>query len=126
MKKIGIMMLCLALSPLAYANEPYTPGYTACMEEAGGVTVDMIDCIAEELETQDARLNGAYQALRGELSEQRRQSLLQAQRLWIQYRDANCQFYATAGGTLARVSANECMLRETAERAQELDAMGGF
>ncbi|MFG6179323.1 lysozyme inhibitor LprI family protein [Halomonas sp. THAF12] len=126
MKKIGIMMLCLALPSLAHANERYTPGYAACMEEAGGVTVDMIDCIAEELAMQDARLNENYRALRESLSEERRQSLLQAQRLWIQYRDANCQFYATAGGTLARVSANECMLRETAERAQELDAMVGY
>lgn len=44
-----------------------------------------------------------------------------AQRAWVQYRDANCAFYADPdGGTAAGVAANDCMLREIAERAAEL------
>lgn len=123
MRRMLLLVACLSCSPLAYSSDLYTGRYSTCMNESGGVTVNMINCINEELGTQDARLNGAYEKLRGELSAERRKQLLKAQRLWIQYTDANCQFYATAGGSLAMVAANECMLRETAERAQELENM---
>ena len=44
-----------------------------------------------------------------------------AQRLWLQYRDANCQFYADPdGGTAAGVAAADCVLQMTAGRAREL------
>ena len=121
-KRLSVATLCLILSSVAQADVAYSGHHATCMEEAGGVTMKMIECIGAEYEAQDARLNGAYQALRNGLPTERRQSLLEAQRLWIDYRDANCRFYATAGGTLARVAANQCMLRETAERADELEA----
>lgn len=96
------------------------------MDTSGGATVNIINCIGEEIKTQDARLNGAYQKLRNNISGERRQELLDAQRLWIQYRDSNCQFYATAGGTLAMVASNECVLRETAQRAKELENLANW
>lgn len=120
-KSLCVTAICLMLFPVAHANERYSGRYVSCMDEAGGVTMNMIECIGEEYEKQDARLNEAYQKLRDELPDERRRQLLEAQRLWLEYRDANCRFYATAGGTLARVAANQCMLRETAERADELE-----
>ena len=114
---------------VAHANEAlYTAQYSICLDQSEGVTYAMLDCISEELNTQDARLNGAYQKLKASLSAERKQSLLAAQRLWIQYRDANCDFYYDPeGGTLHRVMANECMLQETAERAKELETLSnGF
>jgi uncharacterized protein YecT (DUF1311 family) len=46
------------------------------------------------------------------------------QRAWLKFRDANCAFYDDPdGGTLARVLSNECMMTQTAQRAQELEAM---
>lgn len=121
MKRLFAVAVCLAIASSASADELYTGRYGSCMNASGGVTVNMMNCISEEIRAQDARLNGAYQKLRSEISEERRQELLAAQRLWIQYRDANCQFYATAGGTLAMVAAKECVLRETAGRAHELE-----
>ena len=44
-----------------------------------------------------------------------------AQRLWIQYRDANCPYYGLGEGTIARVEAGDCMLRMTQSRAIELE-----
>ncbi|AMD01477.1 lysozyme inhibitor LprI family protein [Halomonas chromatireducens] len=126
MKRSIAAALCLGAVSMAQADELYTGRYGSCMAESGGVTINMMNCISEEIRTQDARLNGAYQKLRSEIAEERRQELLAAQRLWIQYRDANCQFYATAGGTLAMVASNECVLRETAERAQELENLRGW
>ncbi|WP_299233016.1 lysozyme inhibitor LprI family protein [uncultured Halomonas sp.] len=126
MKRVFAGALFLAISPMTPAEDLYTGRYSNCMDASGGVTVNMMNCIGEEIKTQDARLNGAYQKLRNNISGERRQELLDAQRLWIQYRDANCQFYATAGGTLAMVASNECVLRETAQRAQELENLANW
>lgn len=124
MRKILLPALLLSAS-IAQANDKlYTAQYSICMERADGVTYPMLDCIAEELKTQDARLNGAYQKLKSTLSAERKKALLKAQRLWIQYRDANCAFYDDPeGGSYQRLMANECMLRETAERAKELETL---
>ncbi|WP_200843960.1 lysozyme inhibitor LprI family protein [Pantoea sp. 18069] len=106
----------------ALAQDPeLSPQYAACMEKAGGVTLPMIECIVAEHGRQDRRLNAAFQALVSDLTPARRKQLQSAQRLWIQYRDANCDFYHDPdGGSLARVAANACHLRMTALRAQEL------
>ena len=82
----------------------------------------MLDCIGTETTTQDARLNGAYKKLATQLTPNRKKQLLTAQRLWIQYRDANCKFYADPdGGTMATVNASDCVLQATAARAKELE-----
>lgn len=125
MRRLALSALLLGICTITHANdELYTARFSTCMNQAGGITADMLDCIGEELNTQDARLNGAYQKLRSQLSAERKQSLQSAQRLWIQYRDANCGFYNDPeGGTLHRVMASDCMLRETAERAKELEGL---
>lgn len=99
------LVACLILPVVAIAQssteDEYTGRFGKCMEASGGVTVEMLNCIADEITTQDTRLNGAYSEVRSELSEERRGELLIAQRHWIAFRDANCNFYATAGGTMA-------------------------
>jgi uncharacterized protein YecT (DUF1311 family) len=94
------------------------------MDRSGGVTVEMIDCMAAELKRQDAALNANYKVLTNQLTPSRRKQLLEAQRAWIRFRDTNCQFYADPdGGTLAVVEANSCVLTMTASRAQELSQL---
>ena len=128
MRSLALSAVLLGTCTITHANdELYTARFSSCMDQAGGVTVGMLDCIGEELNTQDARLNGAYQKLRSQLSAERRKALQGAQRLWIQYRDANCDFYLDPeGGTLHRVMAADCVLRETAERAKELEGLAEF
>lgn len=124
MWKLALLTLLLVASSVQGNDALYRAQFSTCMDRSGGVTYAMLDCIAEELDTQDARLNGAYQTLRSSLSAERKKALQAAQRLWIQYRDASCAFYNDPeGGTLQRVMANECMLRETAERAKELQTL---
>ena len=95
--------------------------YTACMEHSGGVTSAMHACIANEHTRQDQQLNRNYQALFAELPPERKKQLQTAQRLWLQYRDANCHFYADPdGGTAAGIAAADCVLQMTASRAREL------
>jgi len=88
-------------------------------------TTDVVECIGVEHKAQDRNLNAAYKALMGSLSSERQKQLRTAQRAWITYRDANCDFYFDPdGGTIARLQANECVLSMTAQRAAELQAFG--
>ena len=60
-----------------------------------------------------------------EVPSPRKKQLQEAQRSWINYRDANCAFYDDPdGGTLARVNANAnaCMMTTTVNRARELES----
>jgi uncharacterized protein YecT (DUF1311 family) len=110
----------------AQAEERTSRSYAACLDKAGGVTSAMQDCIGEELERQDRRLNRGYEALMGSVPEKRRAQLRDAQRKWIAFRDANCEFYYDPqGGSAARLAANECVVTLTAERARELEALKG-
>lgn len=126
--RTSTILLCLALvfpGVLHAQDSPLSKRFSACMDKSGGVTVTMIDCIAEETERQDARLNKAYKALMASLSAPRKKQLQEAQRAWLKFRDGNCDFYHDPdGGTLARVSANDCVMNMTAQRARELEQLG--
>lgn len=114
MIKSVLILFVLGMSAFAcLADDDLDTGrHTTCIEQSGGVTVEMLNCIDEELVSQDARLNGAYQRLKTQLTPARKQQLVAVQRLWIQYRDANCKFYADPdGGTFANLNANDCVLR---------------
>lgn len=120
--------LAVALAAVSFtclADEHYSGGYSACMDKSGGVTVEMVNCIGAETQVQDLELNLAYKKLGTQLTPERKKQLVTAQRLWLQYRDANCRFYADPdGGTAAGVASNDCFLSETARRANELKALG--
>lgn len=109
-----------ALPALAQDSTSF-PQHAACMDKAAGVTLAMVECLVSELGRQDKRLNTAYSVLMVELEPPRKKQLQAAQRLWLQYRDANCGFYLDPdGGSLARVAANTCLVQMTGQRAQEL------
>src|SRR5688572_27478953 len=95
----------------AAAGKPLSQGYAACLDKANGVTLAMIDCILSETSRQDDQLNENYRVLGAKISQKRRKSLLEAQRAWVKFRDANCDFYDDPdGGTSARLTAAECVL----------------
>lgn len=86
-----------------------------------GSTVDMMECLAGKAELWDKQLNTAYQAaLKAAASPNQRAQLRAAQRLWVQYRDANCLYWALGEGTIARLQAVDCTYRMTRSRAEEL------
>jgi uncharacterized protein YecT (DUF1311 family) len=107
---------------LAASETDMSKQYTTCMDKANGANPDMIDCIMAEAKQQDARLNENYKRLMSKLSEERKKTLLEAQRAWIRFRDANCAFWDDpAGGQSAAITAKECFLTMTADRASELE-----
>jgi uncharacterized protein YecT (DUF1311 family) len=103
-------------------SERYGDEYQTCKN---GNTHDIVVCVDRLVKTWDVRLNAAYKKLIGMTTEaDRRAALGKAQRLWVRYRDANCEWYDTGAGTIRRIEAGECMRSMTAARALELEAEG--
>jgi len=84
-------------------------------------TADIVECLATQTAVWYRRLNTAYQKLLEGLPARRRDRLRNAQRLWVQFRDANCAYFASRSGTIARVEGGQCLLRLTTARAMELE-----
>ncbi|GIQ78140.1 lysozyme inhibitor LprI family protein [Bradyrhizobium sp. RD5-C2] len=90
-----------------------------------GNTYQMVECLKAKTAQWDKRMNVAYQqALKDAAGDKQRDQLRTAQRLWIQYRDANCLYYDLGEGTIARLDAGECMRSMTEVRAKELENLG--
>jgi uncharacterized protein YecT (DUF1311 family) len=86
-----------------------------------GSTYEMVDCLKAKTAYWDKRMTVAYQTAMKDAQPKQREQLRAAQRLWIQYRDANCPYYGMGEGTIARIEAGECMRKMTEDRARELD-----
>ena len=84
-------------------------------------TQEIVECLARLAAAWDRRLNAAYREQMSGAEGQRADLLRAAQRLWIQYRDANCTWYAAGEGTISRIEAAECMRSMTERRARELE-----
>jgi uncharacterized protein YecT (DUF1311 family) len=103
-KSTLVVGLFVTLSTAFAAEKELSAEYSACLDKAGGVTFDMIECIAAETGRQDATLNNNYRILMSKLSSDQKKALLEAERAWIAFRDANCQFYGDPqGGTKCSV-----------------------
>ncbi len=89
-----------------------------------GSTYEMVDCLKAKTRQWDKRMNAAYQQKLKEAEPKQREQLRLAQRLWVQFRDANCLYYDLGEGTIARIDVGECMHRVTKSRAEELEGAG--
>ena len=89
-----------------------------------GNTFQMVECLKAKTAQWDKRLNVAYQKAVQDAQPAQRDQLRVAQRLWIQYRDANCLYYGLGEGTIARLDAGECMRSMTEARAGEFEGLG--
>ena len=89
-------------------------------QECGVSTYEMVDCLNARAAQWDKRMTIAYQRALNAGGAKQREQLRKAQRLWIQYRDANCLYYFMGEGSIARVEAAECLRDMTQTRAKEL------
>jgi uncharacterized protein YecT (DUF1311 family) len=86
------------------------------------VTVDLTNCLAKATDMAETQLNAAYKNLRGKPAAADGQRLIATQRLWIQYRDANCTAERDLydGGTAASPAYLACLEAMTRARTREL------
>jgi uncharacterized protein YecT (DUF1311 family) len=92
-------------------------------QSCDGSTVEMVECLKAQTAQWDKRMTIAYQQVMKAAPDAQHDQLRAAQRLWIQYRDANCLYYGMGEGTVARVDAGECLRRMTEARALELEGL---
>lgn len=125
MKTSRIVLIALSLIfqiPSAFAeNIKLSAAFDKCIAKAGAVDPAVLECIGNEHEVQDRRLNANYKTLMAKLESPRKKQLQEAQRLWLKYVDANCDFYYDPnGGTSARMMSAQCSVNTRAQRAIEL------
>jgi uncharacterized protein YecT (DUF1311 family) len=109
----------LALVALAHAGDQGDPD-----PSCDGNTFQMVECLKAKTAQWDKRMTIAYQQALKDAVPAQHDQLRAAQRLWIQYRDANCLYYGLGEGTIARLDAGECMRSMTEARAKELEGLG--
>ena len=95
-----------------------------CMDRTDGITSEMLDCIGEAQDRADARLVTTLSKAVSSISPVRRFSLHEAQKAWLAYRQAHCNFLADPeGGTSASLISADCWLSLTEERVAFLDTL---
>jgi uncharacterized protein YecT (DUF1311 family) len=106
----------------AYSQEKeYSPKFYKCIDTAisGSAT---INCIDDEIKLLDKRLKHSYANLMKIETPERKAELQTAQRLWLQFQKANCNFYEDAdGGSMRREMSANCYLESTKNRVNELE-----
>ena len=120
MRRIRILFAVAVLALMAALPaeaEMFGPGFQPCGDKPS--TPDVVECVQAKTNAADQRLNAAYKALQAGIKANQRQPLLAAQRLWVQYRDANCGFYGVQDGSIRQVQAAKCIRSMTEDRARD-------
>ncbi|MDB9529188.1 lysozyme inhibitor LprI family protein [Oscillatoria sp. CS-180] len=105
--------------------EPVPPLPAECSEPQTQALMNQ--CAKAEYDQADVQLNNAYQAVKASLSEQKEDQLIAAERAWIAYRDAYCEFVQSQfeGGSIQPTIYYSCMERLTSDRTAELQQNKG-
>ena len=109
--------LSLSAAP-AFAGAKDNPA-----QDCDGSTVEIVECFKAKTAQSDKRLNIAFEKAMKAANPQQHDQLRTAQRLWIQYRDANCLYVGMGGGTISQINAAQCLFSMTEERAKELEVL---
>jgi len=112
----GLLLPWVLCAPAA--AQMYGADYVKCRDRS---TTDIVACVNASAKTWDRRLNTSYQALLQRSEPGQREPLKAAQRLWIQYRDANCRFYAAGPGSLSQIEGAECLRAMVQQRTCEIE-----
>jgi uncharacterized protein YecT (DUF1311 family) len=90
-------------------------------------TSEMTNCFAIALKKADSELNGYYQRIPTVVDRDGLAKLKTAQRLWIQFRDANCdaEYELYSEGTAAPMVKLACLEAMTRHRTEELHRIYG-
>jgi uncharacterized protein YecT (DUF1311 family) len=118
------LLLSLIIAAPAWAGDPCDKAIT---------TIEINQCGQSRHQAADRNLNAAYQAAlkriqsRIEDPEQRkhtRQGLVEAQRLWVQFRDKDCGavYSFWQAGTIRGAMYWGCMTARTQQRLEELES----
>lgn len=107
-------MLILATSTLAFADQN-------CSERASQPEIN--DCVEKAFQKSDDELNKLYKQIETRLTEDadKNKLLVNAQKAWISFRDAECNFSSSGviGGTIYPTIVSTCLDRMTQRRIRD-------
>lgn len=120
---ISAILWMVSLGTAKAAQSVTSSEHATCIDKSGGVTSEMLDCDSAEMRRQDKRLNGAYQKLMASGSDAQKAALRDSQRLWLAYRESNCDLVSKfgGGGTLDALGASSCEVDTLAQRVRFLE-----
>lgn len=110
------MNMLIAVAWLALAS----PGLQQC--EGTRNTVELVDCLEQELAQINSQLDERVASVEGELPGRAKVLFTRAQNAWKLFRDIQCESeaYRYVGGTMAPVAEMQCHLRLSTARVTEL------
>ena len=136
---IAAPLVVLSIAGCGESEAEATPSTSSPVEEAapssnslsaqyeqctGGVDrMDSSECIFDEHDRQDQRLNAAYKALQGKQSSSEVRDM---QRGWIAWVEPYCELYAASTGTSIAITQAECLALKTKEQADFLEQLASL
>ena len=87
--------------------------------------IEMNQCAATAYKTADAALNQTYQQVIKRTDSEQKALLQTAQRRWIGFRDADCDFTTSSsrGGSIHPMLVSQCLQQKTEQRTRELQGL---
>src|SRR5579871_2103697 len=115
---IAILLAMPASVAAAGVDSYYSKTFNACMNDAGGSTMPMRDCLAAEHDAWDKSLNETYRGLIASRTGGDKLKLRDEERAWLKATAHKCDHAGDdeAGGSLQGVEVDQCYLDETIRR----------
>lgn len=115
------LRLLLALTPLFFIAVAQADDCTDATTQG-----EMNQCAAKENKAADNELNSLYKQITARLkdSPEAKKMLVKAQRAWIGFRDAECEFSASGveGGSVYPLIYDNCIIAQTKARVEAFKA----
>jgi uncharacterized protein YecT (DUF1311 family) len=120
-KKFNISLVSISsLIALSFGAPASSQPQINC--ENPGSNVEYKECAYRAYQASDKQLNQVYKPIFAKLKGTEKQKLIQAQSIWIKFRDANCEFevYQNRQGSGYSGFLSNCLERMTKARIDEL------
>lgn len=103
------------------ATAPLSDAMADACDNAGGGQAGLNECYGKVFKKADAELNKRYKEIESRLADDAdtKKQLITAQRAWVAYRDAECGFRASGGGSVAPMTYLICQTDLTHSRIQD-------
>jgi uncharacterized protein YecT (DUF1311 family) len=113
----GVLSGALVSASSCFAAQP------ECLNSAP-TQLAMDECVGRSMKASDQKLNETYHALLAKVSKSGADQLRKAQRAWLAWRDAQCEFntMGTRGGSINSSMYGLCIDELTQEQTRRLDA----
>jgi uncharacterized protein YecT (DUF1311 family) len=124
----GLLLLATCICSRSIAEAQHMNAAGAPCQKTSGVTIALDNCFARAHRASDDQLNQVYKQIRQVLTPDQQQQLVEAQRLWVQLRDATCRAESDLykGGDAASPAYSACLEEETRQRTADLKTTYGW